>query len=355
MIRIKDIADRAGVSPTTVSNVIHGRTGRVSKDKVEQITKLIQEMNYVPSLSAQLLAKEHSGLIGVVIGYGQRGDVLALEDPFIAQLVGNLEYQIRKQDYYMMLVMRHEGQELLEQVIGWNFDGLIMMGVDEKEVRRIHALFGRPIVVIDCFFELPENVVKVGTNDRMGGYQMGSYLIRKGHRRALFLSDCDVYVDHERWLGFLDALREGGVADAQNRHLLICWDKKKREQQYREILPYLRSQSALFFSSDFYAVEASNFLQNQGVRVPQEISVAGFDDINYARMTRPALTTIRQNVDEKARYAVEAVTGMLRGRQVRKEYRISTSLVVRESVAALRCPQDREGAWARSSPQTHPV
>lgn len=332
MIRIRDIADRAGVSPTTVSNVIHGKTGRVSKEKVEQITKLLKEMSYVPSMSAQLLAKEHSGLIGVVIGYGQRGDALALEDPFITQLVGNLEYQIRKQDYYMMLVMRHEGQKLLEQVIGWNFDGLIMMGVDEKEVHRIHALFGRPIVVIDWFGDLPENVVNVGTDDRMGGYQMGSYLIRKGHRDILFLSDSDMYVDHERWLGFLEALQEGGIADASSRHLLIYWDQKKREQQYREILPDLRSRSALFFSSDFYAVEASNFLQNHGVRVPEDISVAGFDDINYARMTRPALTTIRQNVDEKARFAVEAVVKMLRGQPVKAQYRISTSLVVRESV-----------------------
>lgn len=334
MIRIKDIADRAGVSPTTVSNVIHGKTGRVSKEKVEQITKILEEVNYVPSMSAQLLAKEHSGLIGVVIGYGQRGDVFALEDPFIAQLVGNLEYQIRKQGYYMMLVMRHDGKELLEQVIGWNFDGLIVMGLLEKEVRRIHALFQGPMVVIDCFFELPEGIVNVGTNDRMGGYQMGSYLIRKGHRRILFLSDCDMYVDHERWLGFKEAMTENGIEDAESRHLLIYWDKEKREKQYREILPYLCQQSALFFSSDFYAVEASNFLQNHGVSVPEDISVAGFDDVNYARMARPGLTTIRQNVDEKARHAVEAVTGMIGGKEVKREYRISTSLVVRESVCA---------------------
>lgn len=334
MIRIKDIADRAGVSPTTVSNVIHGKTGRVSKEKVKQITKLLEEMNYVPSMSAQLLASEHSGLIGVVIGYGQRGDALALEDPFIAKLVGNLEYQIRKQGYYMMLVMRHDGKELLEQVIGWNFDGLIMMGVNEKEVSRINALFQKPIVLIDWLLEAPPNVVRVGTDDRMGGYQMGSYLLRRGHRRILFVSDCDVYVDHERWLGVRQALTEGGVEDAASRHLLIYWDQEKRRKQYGEILPYLKQQSALFFSSDFYAVEASNFLQENGVKVPEEISVAGFDDVNYARMARPALTTVRQNVDEKARYAVEAVAGMINGREVRREYRISTSLAVRESVCS---------------------
>lgn len=336
MIRIKDIADRAGVSPTTVSNVIHGKTGRVSKEKVALITGLLEEMNYVPSMSAQLLAREHSGLIGVVIGYGQRGDVFALEDPFIAQLVGNLEYQIRKQGYYMMLVMRHDGEELLDQVMGWNFDGLIMMGIHEKELCRIHALFQGPMVLIDYFSELPDRAVNVGTDDRMGGYQMASYLLRKGHRDILFLSDCDVYVDHERWLGVRRALIEGGVKDAESRHLLIYWDKEKREKQYREILPYLRKQSALFFSSDFYAVEASNFLQDQGVAVPGEISVAGFDDVNYARLARPALTTIRQNVDEKARYAVNAVTALLGGREVKREYKISTSLVVRESVRVLK-------------------
>lgn len=334
MIRIKDIADRAGVSPTTVSNVIHGKTGRVSGEKVKQITKLLEEMNYVPSMSAQLLASEHSGLIGVVIGYGQRGDALALEDPFIAKLVGNLEYQIRKQGYYMMLVMRHEGKELLEQVIGWNFEGLIMMGVDEKEVHRIHALFQKPIVLIDWHLELPQDVVRIGTDDRMGAYQMGSYLLRRGHRRILFVSDCDVFVDHERWLGVCQALTEAGIKDADLRHLIIFWDQEKRLEQYEKLLPYLKQQSALFFSSDFYAVEASNFLQKNGVRVPEEISIAGFDDVSYAKMARPALTTVRQNVDEKARYAVEAVTRMIAGSPVKREYWISTSLAVRESVQA---------------------
>ena len=74
MIRIKDIADRAGVSPTTVSNVIHGKTGRVSKATVEKINRILKEMEYVPSISARMLANNSSGLIGVALGFMKKGN-----------------------------------------------------------------------------------------------------------------------------------------------------------------------------------------------------------------------------------------------------------------------------------------
>ena len=82
MIRIKDIADRAGVSPTTVSNVIHGKTGRVSKATVEKINRILKEMEYVPSISARMLANNSSGLIGVALGFMKKGNASSFEDPY---------------------------------------------------------------------------------------------------------------------------------------------------------------------------------------------------------------------------------------------------------------------------------
>ena len=96
MIRIKDIADRAGVSPTTVSNVIHGKTGRVSKATVEKINRILKEMEYVPSISARMLANNSSGLIGVALGFMKKGNASSFEDPFVSAMLGNLEYQIRE-------------------------------------------------------------------------------------------------------------------------------------------------------------------------------------------------------------------------------------------------------------------
>ena len=85
MIRIKDIADRAGVSPTTVSNVIHGKTGRVSKATVEKINRILKEMEYVPSISARMLANNSSGLIGVALGFMKKGMHLPLRIPLCRQ------------------------------------------------------------------------------------------------------------------------------------------------------------------------------------------------------------------------------------------------------------------------------
>lgn len=335
MIRIKDIAERAGVSPTTVSNVLHGNKGRVSKENVEKIQRIMDEMHYIPSISAQMLAREHSGLIGVVIGYIKKGDAFALEDPFVAALVGNLEYQIRERGYYMMLLTRHDRKEMLGQVMGWNFDGLITIGLLPREMRQIQEMFGKPMIAIDSYEQLPDGIVNIGTDDRDGGYQMGSYLARLGHRRILFLADNDMFLDHERWLGVREALLENNITDVENCHFIIDGDPVRRERQYQEQFPFLTSRTALFFASDFYAVEASNFFQSRGILVPDQLSIAGFDDVSYAKMARPGLTTIRQNVDLKARYAVEAVMGMLEGKKVPQEYRVATSLVERESVCSL--------------------
>ena len=133
MIRIKDIADRAGVSPTTVSNVIHGKTGRVSKATVEKINRILKEMEYVPSISARMLANNSSGLIGVALGFMKKGNASSFEDPFVSAMLGNLEYQIREHGYYMMLVARHEQDDIMQQALGWNFDGMIAMALKAEQ------------------------------------------------------------------------------------------------------------------------------------------------------------------------------------------------------------------------------
>lgn len=336
MIRIKDIADRAGVSPTTVSNVIHGKTGRVSKETIEKINKILKEMEYVPSISARMLANNSSGLIGVALGFGKKGNAFSMEDPFVSAMLGNLEYQIREKGYYMMLVSRHEQEEIIQQALGWNFDGMIAMALSEKEIKEVSCRLKKPLVTIDQYLSPDLDVRSITMDDRGGAYQMGKYLIQKGHKKFLFLSDCDMGVDHYRWLGVRRAMEEAGVTDSESRHVVIPRDPKKREQAYEEMFPYFRKQTALFFSSDYYALEASNFLQNKGVKVPEEISIAGFDDVTYATLARPKLTTVHQMVDEKARRAVDVLVHLIKNEPVQKDIPpLPTTIVERESVCDL--------------------
>ena len=336
MIRIKDIADRAGVSPTTVSNVIHGKTGRVSKATVEKINRILKEMEYVPSISARMLANNSSGLIGVALGFMKKGNASSFEDPFVSAMLGNLEYQIREHGYYMMLVARHEKDDIMQQALGWNFDGMIAMALKEKEIAELSERLGKPLVTIDQYLPPELGVRSITMDDRGGAYQMSQYLIGKGHKKFLFLSDCDLGVDHYRWLGVRQAMEEAGIEDFESRHIVIPWDPEQREKAYEEMLPFFKKQTALFFSSDYYALEASNFLQNRGIKVPEEISIAGFDDVTYATLARPKLTTVHQMVDGKARRAVEVLMHLIQNEPVQKDIPpLPTTLVERESVRDL--------------------
>lgn len=336
MIRIKDIADRAGVSPTTVSNVIHGKTGRVSKATVEKINRILKEMEYVPSISARILANNSSGLIGVALGFMKKGNASSFEDPFVSAMLGNLEYQIREHGYYMMLVARREQDDLMQQALGWNFDGMIAMALKEKEIAELSERLGKPLVTIDQYLPPELGVRSITMDDRGGAYQMSQYLIGKGHKKFLFLSDCDLGVDHYRWLGVRQAMEEAGIEDFESRHIVIPWNPEQREKAYEEMLPFFKKQTALFFSSDYYALEASNFLQNRGIKVPEEISIAGFDDVTYATLARPKLTTVHQMVDGKARRAVEVLMHLIQDEPVQKDIPpLPTTLVERESVRDL--------------------
>ncbi|MDD6576414.1 LacI family DNA-binding transcriptional regulator [Mediterraneibacter faecis] len=336
MIRIKDIADRAGVSPTTVSNVIHGKTGRVSKATVEKINRILKEMEYVPSISARMLANNSSSLIGVALGFMKKGNASSFEDPFVSAMLGNLEYQIREHGYYMMLVARHEQDDIMQQALGWNFDGMIAMALKEKEIAELSERLGKPLVTIDQYLPPELGVRSITMDDRGGAYQMSQYLIGKGHKKFLFLSDCDLGVDHYRWLGVRQAMEEAGIEDFESRHIVIPWNPEQREKAYEEMLPFFKKQTALFFSSDYYALEASNFLQNRGIKVPEEISIAGFDDVTYATLARPKLTTVHQMVDGKARRAVEVLMHLIQDEPVQKDIPpLPTTLVERESVRDL--------------------
>ena len=335
MIRIKDIADRAGVSPTTVSNVIHGKTGRVSKATVEKINRILKEMEYVPSISARMLANNSSGLIGVALGFMKKGNASSFEDPFVSAMLLEI-WSIRSGNTaIMMLVARHEQDDLMQQALGWNFDGMIAMALKVKRRLQSSRNVSKPLVTIDQYLPPELGVRSITMDDRGGAYQMSQYLIGKGHKKFLFLSDCDLGVDHYRWLGVRQAMEEAGIEDIESRHIVIPWNPEQREKAYEEMLPFFKKQTALFFSSDYYALEASNFLQNRGIKVPEEISIAGFDDVTYATLARPKLTTVHQMVDGKARRAVEVLMHLIQDEPVQKDIPPLPTTLVEKSVRDL--------------------
>ena len=314
---IKEIAEALNVSTATVSNVIHGNLKKMSPATAEIIRKKLEEYSYIPNMSARILAKGQSSIIGVITNYPNREEKFALQDPFVSELMGALENAIRTEGYYMMLNAAQNANEIARIAQTWDVDGLIVMGLQANQCRELMEEAKKPIVFIDCYFDRGEMYNNVGLDDRKGMYQLTRYLLKSGHRNMLFIGDQPVLwgVDANRLQGHIDALATAGIEWDQKNYREISKDRKIRQQDFEKLAKRLRRENttAWLFTSDYYAVEAINFLHDAGFHVPEDISVTGFDDNILAHVVRPRLTTVHQDVYKKAEAAVKMLMGIISG------------------------------------------
>lgn len=341
MVRIKDIADQLGVSATTVSNVIHGRTNRVSKETIKKVNEALSKGNYVPNMGGVLLSQNNSKIIGVVLNNDMRYENKILQNPFIVEIISALEENIRNAGFFTMLYNANSIVDVAKIATMWNVSGLIVFGFMEEDYLNLRDMISTPFVSIDGTYSKESNgIINVGIDDYNGAYNMGKYLISKGHKDILFLSDNDDGCDNKRKQGLKKAMKDAGLKFTEHNHRLIPAMEISRKAYYPELLAELKKHkkyTALFFASDLYAIEAMNYFMDNGLNVPGDISIAGFDDIKHATIVRPCLTTVRQNMPLKAAMAVNALLNIIH------KYKISTRNVVlpvdiveRDSVASLK-------------------
>jgi LacI family transcriptional regulator len=314
LITIKEIAESLNVSTATVSNVIHGHLDKMSPEMAQRIRQRLEEYHYIPNMGARMLAKGDSEIIGVITNYPNREEKLALQDPFVSELIGSLENEIRTRRFFTMLYAAQNAQEINHIAQTWNTIGLIIMGLQADQCRALMAIAQRPVVFIDCYFDEGERYNNVGLDDFGGGRMMAEYLIKNGHRRIAYVGDQPMLygVDAHRLAGHQDALNRCGIPWTEDSYIQISKDRKLRREDLRKMLPRIGAKdTAWVFTSDYYAAEAVNFLMDNGYSVPGDISVTGFDDNMLAHILRPRLTTIHQNVGRKAERAVKMLLDIL--------------------------------------------
>lgn len=340
MITIKDMAMIAGVSPTTVANVLHGRTKKMSKETLKKVQDVIDQSNYVSNMGARVLANYGSRIIGVIMNYDRRTENNALADSFYGTIVGALEKEIREHGYYMMLYMAGSVEEAVRLASSWNIEGLVALGCTPNDVRKMKQQLELPVVFIDSYFE-DQNYEfhNVGLDDFGGGYMMTNYLIRQGHKKIAFLADEEnpVGVDLERLKGYQKALKEHGIVFREHDYVPLSFRKQARHTKLWEFSQERLSEyTALFFASDYYASDAVNIFHSQGIQVPKDISVVGFDDSVFAEHCSPMLTTVQQQISDKAYYAFQMLHQLIKGEECEeKNIHLPVKLVIRESVQAI--------------------
>lgn len=325
-VRIRDIAEELGLSTATVSNVIHGKTTKISDETVKRVQALLEERQYIPSMAGILLAQNSSGIIGIFINDHEKYEGHTLEDVFIASSLNHLSTEIEAHDRFMMVKKAKNPEEVLKFASMWNMDGLVMIGFCNQDYSYLRSHMRIPFVVYDGFCENPERIVNITIDNFDGGCQVGRYFRELGHEKALCISDNEIGVDRERYAGFCD-----GFGAANTGFLRIPMRKTERWNFYLENLKQFREATAVFAVSDYYAFDLICFLKEHGFQVPEDISVAGFDDIPMCRLVSPTLTTVKQDGALRAQIAIQKLLEMKAQKQTETEIMLPVSLVVRSS------------------------
>lgn len=329
-VRIADIAEELGVSTATVSNVIHGKTKKISDETVKRVQELLEQRQYIPSMAGILLAQNDSRIIGVVVNDHKKYEGHVLEDGFIASSLNHLASEIENYGCFMMVKVTEKWEEIARIASMWNMVGLVVIGFCEQDYRKLRETMHIPFVVYDGYFAEPGRLSNIMVDNYGGGHQMGVYLRRMGHRKILCISDNRICMDLERYQGFCAAFKE--AEEEEPRLLLVPMEREARQRFYQEKMEELLQHTAIFAMSDYYALDVLHFLQRQGIRVPEEISVAGFDDCASGSQNYPALTTIRQDGAKRAELAMQLLTELRKDAHAGKTILLHTTLVERESV-----------------------
>ena len=339
MATIKEIAVKTGVSATTVSNVLHGRTAKVSAAKLKKVQSAIEAEKYTPNMGAALLAHSVSHIIGVIVYMDPRSDETVFEDPFTGAMIGALERKIRESGYYMMLYAAREPQEIFKLIQNWKLDGLLLFWVPTEICSVVRKKTDVPLVFIDCYFDDDGLVYhNIGLDDRQGTYQMTWYLREMGHTAIAFLADRKDPVggDRDRLEGFMQALADSGIKNPEKHFVPLSKDCAERTAVYNFLCADEKPFTALFFSADYYAAEALAYFQKKGLRIPEDLSIAGFDDNIYAQVVNPSLTTVYQDVFRRGCAAVDMLVKLMKKQPVEENnIRFPVRLILRDSVARI--------------------
>ncbi len=311
---LKDIAEKAGVSMMTVSNVINGKTGRVSPKTRDKVNSIIQEYGYTPNLNARSLTNKVSNIIGLIISaYEETMDENYLENPYVSTVIGIIERELRQNGYYVMIRSIVKGADLTELLQNWNVDGIIFLDpAHQAALEKLTASIPCPVAVFDSNLDI-NGLINVCSNDRKGLYLSTKYMINRGHSRIAFVADyVGSHVLEQRFLGYKQALEESEIPFKPEFVYSYPPSYEGGLKAGKKIASDCLGITAAVTTADISAIGVMEGARLGGYRIPIDLSVIGYDNLQLGQYTLPKLTTISQNISKKALTATRLLLEKIR-------------------------------------------
>lgn len=301
-VNIYDIAQMTGVSPATVSNVINGRSQKVSETTRQRVLDCLQTTGYRTNLTARNLVTGRSMLVGVCLPLLEAGATqsdLLENNPFYHEFIDGVERVLLEQGYECVVRGLDDKFKYLDWIQNRSLDGLIDLGNFSNTVFEQIVGLNVPTVLVDNYNHRNESFDVVLGDDLQGGYLATRHLLELGHRKiGIVFNNIDTPgVDRQRYKGYEKALDEFGISERILFQTVMDYSNgvKFGHRLAEENLPV----TAMFCTADITAVGIAHGLEERGRSVPQDYSVVGFDDIKILQYITPQITTVRQKIFEK--------------------------------------------------------
>lgn len=324
MATLKDVARETGLTVTTVSRVLNNR-GYISEETRQKVYEAMKKLNYRPNEVARSLTKKSTNTIGVIVPH--------IRHPYFSELISNLENEASKRGYKIILCNSQEKvnkeREYLEMCSSNRVAGIVLcsasVAVEEFDGSNI------PLITIERYLE--NGTAAVECDNRQGGKLAAEHLIECGCKNLLHISG--VYETampaDERANGFIEVCEKAGVAHREIATNAYQYNNLEYHDFLEEVITDHKAIDGIFASSDLIAAQILQVCGKLGIRVPEDIKLVGFDDVNISSLTTPRITTIHQPIKEIAELTMELLANAEEGKTVAKRSLLPVCLVKRES------------------------
>lgn len=336
MTTLKDIARRTNLDISTISRSLND-SPRVKDSTKEYVQQVAMDMGYKKNEIARSLATKKTNTIGVIFS-----DV---SSPFFSELIKGIEFEANENKYSIFLCDADWDSDreakYLEVLTSRKVDGLLIHTSfnSKKEYLKVYKDINTPLVLLANFFEDIKDY-SVGIDNYKGAYEVTSYLISLGHKNILHVTN-EVFsrLEHykiliDRLNGYKDALKDAGIKFREDLVIEASTEFSDVRQKVKEFLSNNKNNiSSIFAASDWTAIASLKAIQDLGFKVPQDYSVAGFDNVAISAIFNPSLTTYDQPKYEIGIKATQILLEILAGKKPkRRDYMIeSEGLIIRKS------------------------